>query len=198
MNRRQRVNDALARRKAALVSFEEIVSNVQAVEAEVVSNLEQQEIARKAAKVVQDGLATKLSGIVTKALTTVFEDPIEFVAQFVERRGVSECDLYLRIGEYDYDILNGQGGGIADVCSVCLQMAFIMMSQVNRVLIIDEPARHMSSLSQERFISVLRELCQELNFTIIMVTHAEAFIDGADKIFKIIKRGGISHVTADN
>ena len=47
-------------------------------------------ISRKAAGLVQDSLATKVSGIVTKALRTVFESDIEFVAEFVERRNVSE------------------------------------------------------------------------------------------------------------
>jgi ABC-type phosphonate transport system ATPase subunit len=157
-------------------------------------NLEQRDIARKAAGLVQDNLAAKLSGIVTKAISTVFEEPIEFVVQFVERRGFSECDLSLKIGEDYYDILNEQGGGVADVCSMCLQMAFIMMSQVNRVLVIDEPARHMDVVAQERFIAVLKQLCQELKFTIIMVTHSQAFSDNADKIFTITKKGGVSYV----
>lgn len=157
-------------------------------------NLEQRDIARKAAGLVQDNLAAKLSGIVTKALSTVFEEPIEFVVQFVERRGVSECDLNLKIGEDYYDILNEQGGGIADVCSMCLQMAFIMMSPVQRTLIIDEPARHMDATAQERFVAVLGELCRELQFTIIMITHSQAFAENADKVFTVVKKGGVSYV----
>jgi len=194
MNRRERIDEVLARRRLILASLDETVAHLAETEAAVTENLEMQEIARKAAKLVQDSLATKLSGIVTKALSTVFEDQIEFVAQFVERRGVSECDLFLRIGEHEYDILNGQGGGIADVCSVCLQMAFIMVAQVSRTLIIDEPARHMDLAAQERFIAVLQALCQELNFTIIMVTHSQAFTEGADKVFKVVKKGGVSYV----
>ena len=194
MNRREKLNEAVFKRKASLENMLVIRDDLELTLKEVSVTEERKEIARKAAKLVQDHLATKLSGIVTKALSTVFEEPIEFIAQFVERRGVSECDLFLRIGDYDYDILNGMGGGIADVCSMCLQMAFIMMSQVNRVLIIDEPARHMDSVAQERFIAVLQELCQELNFTIIMVTHSQAFVEGSDKVFKVLKKGGISHV----
>lgn len=191
---RDAVNVALARRRVSMENIDYLALAYTEAEKKFNHNTQHQEIARKAAKLVQDNLASKLSGIVTKALSTVFEEPIEFVATFVERRGVSECDLYLRIGDHDYDILNGQGGGIADVCSMCLQMAFIMMSNVSRTIVIDEPARHMDAVAQERFISVLQELCLELDFTIIMVTHSAAFIDGADKVFKVIKKGGISHV----
>lgn len=192
MNRRKAVDTAIANRSAQVIETYEMKAALEKTMNNLVDNKEKQEIARKSAKIVQDHLATKLSGIVTKSLSTVFEEPIEFVAQFVERRGVSECDLFLKIDGHEYDILNGQGGGIADVCSMCLQMAFIMLAQVSRVLIIDEPARHMDLAAQERFIAVLQELCKELNFTIIMVTHSQAFTEGADKVFKIIKKGGIS------
>lgn len=194
MNKRELINEALAKRRTHISNIDNTLKDLTAVQNDLSDNGIKKEIARKAAKLVQDRLATRLSGIVTKALSTVFEEPIEFIASFVERRGVSECDLYLRIGEHDYDILNGQGGGIADVCSMCLQMAFIMMSNVSKTLIIDEPARHMDLVAQERFIVVLQELCRELNFTIIMVTHSQAFTEGADKVFKVIKKGGISKV----
>lgn len=194
MNRRKAVDTAIANRSAQVIETYEMRAALEKTMNNLVDNKEKQEIARKSAKIVQDHLATKLSGIVTKSLSTVFEEPIEFVAQFVERRGVSECDLFLKIDGHEYDILNGQGGGVADVCSMCLQMAFIMLAQVSRVLIIDEPARHMDLAAQERFIAVLQELCKELNFAIIMVTHSQAFTEGADKVFKIIKKGGISRV----
>ncbi len=191
---RKRINEALTNRRQLMSDLSDSTESLDQTEVLIKENLEQREIARKAAGLVQDNLAAKLSGIVTKAISTVFEEPIEFVVQFVERRGVSECDLSLKIGEDYYDILNEQGGGVADVCSMCLQMAFIMMSQVNRVLVIDEPARHMDVVAQERFIAVLKQLCQELKFTIIMVTHSQAFSDIADKVFTVTKKGGVSYV----
>ena len=191
---RKRINEALTNRRQLMSDLSDSVESLGQTEVLIQENLEQRDIARKAAGLVQDNLAAKLSGIVTKAISTVFEEPIEFVVQFVERRGVSECDLSLKIGEDYYDILNEQGGGVADVCSMCLQMAFIMMSQVKRVLVIDEPARHMDDGAKERFVAVLKQLCQELKFTIIMVTHSQAFSDNADKVFTVTKKGGVSYV----
>lgn len=152
-------------------------------------------IARKAAILVQDSLATKLSGIVTKALATVFDEDVQFVAEFVERRGVSECDLYLKDGDGNsYSILDSRGGGLADVCSVCLQMSFILLSDVDRVLIVDEIARHVDGEAQEKFASVLKQLCQELGFTIITVTHSSAFVEAADRVFKVNMKRKVSYV----
>ena len=195
MKARESINSALAKRQVHWNKVNTLTLDIESLDKDIIANDEQRSIARKAAKLVQDNLASKLSGIVSKALSAVFEEDIKFVVNFVERRGVSECDLFLRIGDYDYDILNEHGGGVADVCSLCLQMAFIMMSDVSRTLIIDEPARHMNEVSEERFISVLRELCKELSFTVIMVTHSQAFVDGSDRVFKVIKKGEDSYVS---
>lgn len=195
MDRRDAINAALSKRRVKLDTLVSKQGDMATVESEILDNTEKQEIARKAAKMVQDGLGAKLSGIVTRALVTVFEEDIEFVVQFVERRGVSECDLFIRIGEHFYDPLKGQGGGVADICSICLQMAFIIMSGAPRILFIDEPARHTDSVTQERLGLILQQLCEELQFTIVMVTHSTTLLSFATRVFSVVKsRAGVSNV----
>lgn len=155
---------------------------------------EAQEVARKAAIIVQDDLAAKLSKIVTKAIQTVFADGTEMVAQFVERRGVSECDLFVKIDGKPRDILRSDGGGLADVTSICLQLSYLLLSNSARILIADEACRHMDKAAQERFGQVLKYLSEEFGFTIILVTHAEPLAEVADRLFKISKPGRVSEV----
>lgn len=194
MSHQAKVTEALTLRREAERQLADVTSRVGELQQRLVDEGNKLDIARKAAGLVQDTLATKLSGIVTKALGTVFEEPIEFIARFVERRGVSECDLLVRVNGEEYDILREDGGGMADVCSLTLQMAFILMSPVDRVLVADEIARHTDSDSQDRFAAVIRELCQELNFTIITVTHSDAIAEVADKVFHVNKKEGVSCV----
>lgn len=157
--------------------------------------LASQEIARKAAKVVQDDLASKLSGIVTKALRAVFSDNVEFVAEFVERRGASECDLYVKVGGKPRDILKGDGGGLADIVSICLQIAYILLlPDVDRILIADEALRHLDKEAQERFALVLEALTKEFGFTFILATHADPITDVAEVVFQVSKPGDTSIV----
>ena len=189
-----KVTEALTLRREAERQLADVTGMVDELQQRLVDENNKLDIARKAAGLVQDTLATKLSGIVTKALGTVFEEPIEFIARFVERRGVSECDLLVRVNGEEYDILREDGGGMADVCSLTLQMAFILMSPVDRVLVADEIARHTDGESQDRFAAVIRELCQELNFTIITVTHSDAIAEVADKVFHVNKKEGVSYV----
>lgn len=186
MNHREKIDKALGRISYLQQDLQTIDTQIQALTTERQTIEEMLTIARKAAKLVQDELGAKLSTIVTKALATVFEEKLEFVVEFVERRGVSECDLYVRDEDgHTYDILDSRGGGLADVCSVSLQMAFILLSDVDRYLINDEIARHLSAEHQERFAVVLQHLATEFGFTIIAVTHAMAFPEVGDRVFHV-------------
>ena len=192
---RDKINDSLSRRKHLQQDVAELDLELVALVEEQKDLLEMQEISNKAAKLVQDELSCKLSAIVTKAIATVFEEPLEFVAQFVERRGVNEVDLFVKdAAGHTYDILSGRGGGLADVCSASLQMAFILLSDVDRYLIVDEIARHLSSEAQERFAQVLQLLCREFGFTIIMTTHSEALAEAADRRFLTSIKKGVTTV----
>lgn len=191
---RAKVNQALHRRQYHLETLTDCRKRLTAA-SELANDWDNVlAISRKAAGLVQDSLATKVSGIVTKALRTVFESDIEFVAEFVERRNVSECDLYVRENGEVYDILKGRGGGLADVCSLCLQIAFIIMSGKRRILFADEIARHIDSAAQDRFAAVLSDLCRELQFTIVTVTHAQPLVEVADRVFTVTQKKGVSYV----
>ena len=67
-------------------------------------------ISRKAAGIVQDKLCERLSHIVTRVIQTVFDDTVSFIIRFVERRGVSEADMFVVGGAgNEYDILESRG-----------------------------------------------------------------------------------------
>lgn len=153
-------------------------------------------ISRKAAGIVQDKLCERLSHIVTRVIQTVFDDSIRFIIKFVERRGVSEADMFVvDAAGNEYDILESRGGGLADVVSLALQMSFIMLSDVNRWLILDEPSRHLSQDAQRKFGEVLKLLVKEFGFTTLFVTHSREFETIADRVFKVEIEGGVSCVS---
>lgn len=191
---RKKINEAKARSSLIRDDLSIIDLSIMAAADKLRGVIEAQEVARKAATIVQDDLATKLSGIVTKAIQAVFADKTEFIAQFVERRGVAECDLFVKVDGKPRDILRGDGGGLADVCSLCLQLAYILISDVDRVLIADEACRHMNREAQERFAQVLRHLVDEFGFTMVLVTHAEPLSELADRLFRVTKPGAVSKV----
>lgn len=185
-NYRETINKSLNRASNLDIDLRRLNEEIEELQKDESEINEMLAVSRKAAKAVQDHLCIKLSTIVTKAIKAVLQKDLEFTIEFVERRGVSEADLYIKDSEgHEYDILDARGGGLADVCSLSLQLAFILMSDVDRYLIVDELARHLSVDKQERFAEILKHLCQEFDFTVIAVTHANAFKDVADRVFKV-------------
>lgn len=127
------------------------------------------EIMQASAKLSQDHLAAHLSEIVTQAIQAVIQKNYEFVCEFVERRGSTEADLYLIRDGHRFGILGGTGGGLSDVCSFALKVAYLLLSNVDRVLIIDEMCRHINSPKQrEAFAEVVVRLSKEFDIQLII------------------------------
>lgn len=152
-------------------------------------------VLRKAAALSQEHLAVHLSGIVTKAINAVVDKPYEFEVKFVERRGVTECDLFVTKGGFEFDILDSTGGGLADTCSFALKVAYLLLSDVDNVLIIDEIARHINSPQQRTaFANVVRTLCDEFDIQLITNTTIEEILAIADRTFLVTQTNEVSHV----
>lgn len=148
-------------------------------------------IMQTAAKRSQEYLAQHLSSIVTQAIQTVIEKPYEFVCEFVERRGSSEADLYLKKDDNIYDILESTGGGLGDVCSFALKVAYLLLSNTDNVLIIDEVSRHINSVRQrELFAQVLKKLSEEFEIQIIINTTIPELLEVADNTIELRQQNG--------
>jgi len=154
-----------------------------------------QEVFKKAAQRSQESIMVHLSGIVTKAIQTVIGKPYKFHVEFVERRGVTEADLYVTLNGNRLDILESAGGGLADVCSFALKVAYLILSGKERVLVIDEVARHLNSSQQrEAFARTVKELSKEFGIQLILNTTVPEFVDIGDQVFHVTQKNGVSNV----
>lgn len=182
--------------------YEFLFEEAETLGTEVAKLTEEQEILeksiavmRKAAKMSQEHIAVHLAGIVTKAIRTSISKPYKFHIEFVERRKVTEADIYVTLNGNRADILESTGGGMADICSFALKVAYLLLSNANRVLIIDEIARHVNSPEQRRaFASVVQALSKEFDIQVIITTTLSEFLDIADNLITVTQDPeGISH-----
>ena len=162
--------------------------------------LEQTEKARiiiqNVAKQTQQELEYHVSDIVTMALRAVFPEPYDFKMEFVIKRNKTECELYfVKDGEL-IDPLTASGGGAVDVASFALRVALWCLApqRTRNTLILDEPFRFLSRDLMYKAGDMLKRLSEKLGLQIIMVSHAEDLIDGANKVFQIKIKKGISEV----
>ena len=162
-----------------------------------IQNTEQaQAIIQTVAQKTQEELEYRLSEIVSLALAAVFDGPYKLKVNFVIRRGKTECDLLFEKNREIFDPLTSSGGGAVDVAAMALRVAIWSLTQPKprNILFLDEPFRFLSQEYQIKASIMLRELSEKLNLQIIMISHSESLIEGANKVFQVTIRKGISEI----
>lgn len=151
---------------------------------------------QKAAEATQKQLEIHINGLVSSALSAVWDDPYEFSMEFVQRRGKTEADLWLIKDDLKLKPLDESGGGVADIVSLALRMAFWSLTKETRpLLIFDEPLKFVNDMSRtlhKKAASMFKMLSEKLNLQILMISHINEFINIADKRINIKKINGKS------
>lgn len=154
------------------------------------------EVIREVGLKTQQQLQIHISDITTLALEAVFEDPYKLVAEFVQRRNKTECDLYFERDGNHVDPLGASGVGAVDVASFALRVASWSMQRPRSraTIILDEPLKFLSVNYQEKASVMLKEISQKLGIQFIIVTHEPTLAESADKTFEVKIHKGITEV----
>jgi len=132
-------------------------------------------IAQVVAKTVQEDAHTRISGVVTRCLATVFDEPYEFHIRFERARGRTEARLvFVRDGQ-EIDPLEASGGGVVDVAAFALRESCLMLSRParRRAVLLDEPFKFVSADRRGRVRAMLEGLAADLGTQFIMITHID-------------------------
>jgi DNA repair exonuclease SbcCD ATPase subunit len=160
-------------------------------------DLEQaQWIIQTVASDTQSMLKFHIENLVSLALSSVFDDAYDFEIDMQLRRNQTECDLFfVRDGER-INPLTASGGGAVDVASFALRIALwsLQPKRTRPIFILDEPARNVSAVYQDKCSAMMKAVADKLGLQIIAVTHSEALTEAADKVIKIGIKKGVSQV----
>lgn len=115
---------------------------------------------------------TVIESVVTQGLRFVFEEPLTFKAEFSTVRNNASVEFLINKDGQDRDILEDMGGGIADVVSMLLRVAVILLTPgISRVVALDEPAKMLSAEYVPKLAEFLRMLAQEFGLQFVVITH---------------------------
>jgi len=116
--------------------------------------------------------------ICNTCLSAIFDDPYEVKLVTETKRNQNEVRIEcLKHGEA-FDPSNDEvEGGVLDIISFALRLAYISLAGCRRLLILDEPFKWVDSDSRLRLRDCLKHLSERLDFQIIMVTHLPELID---------------------
>lgn len=133
-------------------------------------------VLRTVCEAMQHEAYGRIEGLVTHALRYVFEDEYTFRIVTAQKRGRVEACLLVEKDGIRLDPLTECGGGVVDVVSFTLRLLAVTSDAANRkVLILDEPFRFLSASYRPRAAQLLRDLVDELDFQLVMVTHDADF-----------------------
>jgi DNA repair exonuclease SbcCD ATPase subunit len=167
-------------------------------EKEALASLERQQkaiddatlIAQKVAEEIQTQAHIRIAEIVSQALSAVFEeDSYEFRIIFERKRSKTEARMVFVRDGLEVDPLTAAGGGVVDVAAFALRVACLVLGQPQkrRVLILDEPLRHLSRDYRPRVRSFIEGLAKDLGIQVVCITHAQDLQAG--KIYFLGERG---------
>jgi hypothetical protein len=149
------------------------------------------------ARETQQSLEYHISNLVSTALSAVFPNPPEFLAEIEIARNKTECQLsFVEFGEKSKP-LDSAGGGPLDITSFALRVSYWSLNKNRPVFILDEPFKYVSPGLQSKVSEMLKMLSEKLEVQIIMVSHAEEINYSAHKTFHVEKDGEIARVTIE-
>lgn len=142
----------------------------------------------------------QIESLTTRSLKYIFKRDYDFQIEISEKRNTSSADFFV-LEETDNGLVKtkpeiSKGGGIVDIVSLALRMAFLenYRPKVEGPLILDEPAKHVSEEYIFDIGDFLLQFSQQMNRQIIMITHNNHLASLAKTSYKVSQEDGISHV----
>lgn len=177
---RDDVNDGLISYRSASNALENAAKKSKQAVEHLKHVDEAQQIAQQIAQEVQNKSSERISAIVTRCLTAVFDEPYQFLIKFERKRGKTEARLVFKRQGLEVDPLTAAGGGVVDVAAFALRMSCVLLNQpkLRPLLVMDEPFKFVSADKRPAIRQLLEDLATELNVQIIMVTHVEELVTG--------------------
>lgn len=179
---RKKIDVALRHATSAAAHVRTEKQLLEAAATQAAATAEALRVAQALAEGMQQRANAHIARVVSRCLTLVFEEPYELKIEFEAKRGKTDARLLLvRNGLVLDDPVNEVGIGVIDVAAFGLRLASLMFSlpQRRRVIIMDEPFKHISSSRRGgRVAAMLEALAKEFDMQFIMITHLPELATG--------------------
>lgn len=144
---------------------------------------------------LSEQLFQQLLGLVqqklTVALQEILEQPIQFRAEADFKRGAATVEFWIERDGKREDVLDGQGGSVANILSVGLRIFALTTlgeDQHRRFLVLDEQDCWLRPDLVPRLVKIVYEAGRALGFQVLMISHHDValFERFADRIYQFV------------
>ncbi len=157
------------------------------------------EFVEKVASEERSNIKRRAEELISGCLHKVFDDTYGIEFEYCMKRARTSVEVYCLIRCEDGLVvrrgIDGIGGGVADAISLPLKLIVLLNDNaLDRVLVIDEPGKHLSSEHVPLFAEFLRDVAKKLDVQIIMSSHHTCMDKYADSINEVRLEGSRSIV----
>ena len=185
---KQKYSDLIAEQKYINSEIKKAQSTIKEQKRYYADTLAARTLIQTAAEATQKNLEEQISTLVTLGINSIFPENTEFKLEFNLKRGKTECSFHLLDvnGNRVNDILGSDGGGLGDIISFCLRVAFWKLDKGRPILISDEPFRFLhSSEYQANTSEMIQMLSKDLGLQMVIVSDQNDIV--GDKLFRVTK-----------
>lgn len=138
-----------------------------------------------------------LENVVTRALQTVFDSSYRFVVLLKEDGKTPEVRFEVVCGDpaVQDEPSDAMGGGVVDVVSMALRIAYQILYGIQGPILLDEPGKWLDLERAPKLAQIISELAEEFDLQIIMVTHIGSFAHTAQRVYRVTHNGNHADVT---
>lgn len=139
-----------------------------------------------------------IENMVTSCLRVVFPQEIRFIIEMAESNRRMHANFFIedRIGGevHQFPPQEARGGGMVDVISLALRISFLLRATppLEKILILDEPAKHVSEDYIHNVAELLLQIAQEFSMQVVLVTHNRHLAYMGERVYEVSGEEGIS------
>lgn len=141
----------------------------------------------------------KIAAIVTKAIQDVKDPTLSFRINYKVERNQPAVDFVIFNSRFNVEqnIKLSCGGTLEDLAEFPLRVSLLLKwrPKLGQLLIFDEAFTQVSKQDRPAFASFIRQLSEELNLQIILITHSTDLVSYAHKVLKVEHDGQKSSIT---
>ena len=146
--------------------------------------IESRQYYKKAIDLIYEKSIQELKDVLNSALSYIFKDKsLEVDIQLSDKRGKSLTFIITNNGR-KVSLKRGMCMGVKCVIS-CILHIYYLQCKNSKILMLDEAYSNISKNYISDFFDFLSKLCEKLQFTLILITHDERFIEYADRVYEI-------------
>lgn len=154
-------------------------------------------VLQKLVKLKEEQTLVRIEELVSTGLQRVFGDTT-YKFNIISRVSRNQIGYSFTISnsenEEGYNILDGRGGGVANIVSLLLRVIVYLMIDPKglRFIILDEAFNNVSPKYHEPLVTLIQELSNTLNFQILLVTHQP--IELGDTKYELKRENGVTTI----